>query len=89
MSTFDLDPFTDHPTRVRVVSFDPGPHTPPNTFYWSIDGTDDTGKYTDIEWSYSTFDAAIAAIPEFVQYMAERGVKWDWHTVAERKANQS
>ena len=63
------DEYTSVVTRLRV--FDEGDG-------WALDGADDVGRYTEAIWKYDSHEEAVAAMPEFVDWLEETQIKLRW-----------
>lgn len=68
-SPIEDDEYTPLVTRLRI--FDEGDG-------FALDGADDVGRYTEAVWKYDTHAEAVAAMPEFVKWLNETGVKIRW-----------
>ena len=63
------DEYTSVVTRLRI--FDEGDG-------WALDGADDVGRYTEAIWKYDSHEEAVAAMPEFVDWLEETQIKLRW-----------
>ena len=63
------DEYTSVVTRLRI--FDEGDG-------WALDGADDVGRYTEAVWKYDSHEEAVAAMPEFVDWLEETQIKLRW-----------
>lgn len=63
------DEYTSVVTRLRI--FDEGDG-------WALDGADDVGRYTEAVWKYDRHEEAVAAMPEFVDWLEETQIKLRW-----------
>lgn len=65
----DDDGYTWRPTTLRIVR--EGDDERP----WMLDAWDrETGRYTELVWTFETFAQAVASLPDFVAELRREGV---------------
>lgn len=61
-----MSDYTTHVTHLRVHDEGDG---------WALDGASGGGKYTERVWKFDTVTEAREAVPEFVEALAEDGIR--------------
>ncbi len=69
------DPYTTVVTNLRIFS---------DGNEWMLDGSDGAGRYTESCWTFDSFEAAVAAMPEFVANQPANGVVFQWRSLRPR-----
>ena len=64
----DEDEYTTKPTHLRIFSDAAYRDDGFLEVEWFIDGRDDNGKYTEMCWSYDSFEEAVSALSEFTTF---------------------
>lgn len=71
--------YTKEPTHLRIFSDSRVNDNPSRE--WFVDGANDVGNYTEMCWSYDSFEDAVNDLADFVNTSTTAGgVAWKWRT---------